>query len=211
MSDSSVHLVYLVGAPGVGKSTAVARALRDELRSAVRVDGAPFEAWRADLVAGSFYYLGNPTDPEFPGTDRLSMSVHPKALDWIASLDGPVLVFGEGDRLGSSKWLGEVADTGVAVTVIAALLDEPSRALRADERAKRTGVAQDESWAAGRSTKIENLLKDLEDRADVTVVTISFAGGRFDNAARLRRLVMSNIPEPAPGPDPTTTEQEVPE
>lgn len=194
MNDSSVHLVYLLGAPGVGKSTAVRRALGPELAAAERVDKIPLEVWATDIIGGRFYYLGGPHDPEFPGTDRLSMSVHPKALEWITSLEGPAVVFGEGDRLGSAKWLGEVADAGVTVVVLVAECSEDARVGRAAERAARTGTAQDESWTAGRVTKVTNAALELAERSDVWIVDVDFSDGRVAIADRLRRLVMSALP-----------------
>lgn len=100
--------VYLIGGPGVGKSTVMDALLREwkpgaYTRFTVR---EMFGHWLEHEVLGAGAYLGK-LRPEYPGTDALSRSVQPHAVSWVALL--PVMdlswVFGEGERLGNVGFL----------------------------------------------------------------------------------------------------------
>jgi len=79
-------------------------------------------------------YLGH-LRPSYPGTDALSLSVSPQVELWLQQGLNPHLewIFGEGQRLGTSKFLPILAQH-VSLTVIHLVLDEASAAARRDAR-----------------------------------------------------------------------------
>lgn len=170
------RLVYVVGPPAIGKSTAVAKAMESwphvdvprPIAHRVYVDHA---AIPPTCVA---VQLGGPHDM-FPGTDRLSMSVLPKALDFLAPLEG--LVLAEGDRLAVWRFLDGARNLGYDVTLVA--LTAPADVILGRSAAR--GSAQNESWWLGRVTKVRNLVN----RWDGTLVSIDADRPAVDVAADL--------------------------
>lgn len=141
---------YVIGLPGSGKSTLMRLVL----------DGLDV-AWRTRPFAHSAYYRGaefvglqlGGHHPDFPGTDRLSMAVQPKAIEWLPGCPAPVLV-AEGDRLATGSFLTALAEHS-DLTVV--WLDTPPE-IAAARRDARGASNQNPSWVAGRATKVRNLL-----------------------------------------------------
>lgn len=140
---------YVIGVPGAGKSTLL-RALTEGLDV----------SWERRPFAHAVYYRGAEVvgaqlgghDPRFPGTDRLSMSVHPLAIEVVGRRPWPVVV-AEGDRLATPGFLNALAAAADRLDVV--YLDVPEE-VAAERRAGR-GSAQNEQWLRGRRTKIERL------------------------------------------------------
>lgn len=137
-------LTYVIGEPGVGKSTLAAHLLRG---LAHMERDKPF-AHR--LYTCGVYELGK-RRPDFPGTDALSMSVQPQVLRWMDTLR-PFMVFGEGDRLGTASFLDEAEHLGYTVRVWH-LFGPETAALHRRIR----GSDQDDQWIAGRRSKVANI------------------------------------------------------
>lgn len=128
--------LYIVGAPGSGKSTAMAHLLRGW-------DIGPYQKWTSREMFGHYLehpekgrgaYLGH-LRPEYPGTDALSLSVAPQALLWLDAL--PLLgldwVFGEGARLSHLGFLAAL-DEATDLTVVYLEVDEEVAAQRRRDR-----------------------------------------------------------------------------
>lgn len=130
--------IYIIGAPGSGKSTLMASLLEGWTIG-------PYTKWTAKEMCGHYLehptkgrgaYLGRIRD-EYPGTDALSMSVAPQANLWVKTL--PMLgldwVFGEGARLSHIGFLSELAR--VSDLTVIYLQVNPEEAAR--RRAQRGG------------------------------------------------------------------------
>lgn len=142
---------YLIGLPGAGK-TSLMRSITASTTCAemdkplahlVYLDGT-------GAVVGMQLGAKHPT---FGGTDRLSMSVQPKAIEFVANFSrwnpGAAIV-GEGDRLATRTFLDAFGGQVV-------WLDTPPAL--AEHRRRARGSNQSAAWLAGRATKISNLVK----------------------------------------------------
>lgn len=171
-----MNAAYLVGAPGAGKSTLVRRVIGHKVQR--RPVAKPFAhiLYGAPVVACQ---LGG-ADPTFPGTDRLSMSVLPKAVEFLSTAPAPSVV-AEGDRLAADKFLRALdafCDDWALVW-----LDTPVE-LCAERRSARDGGAQNSSWVAGRVTKVLSHVERWSDR----VVRIDGSAPMVDQMASLRSV-----------------------
>lgn len=147
------QLVYLLGAPGSGKSTVMKElAGRDgwELRP------LPF----AHRVRGDVTQLGADRAP-FGGTDTLSYIAGPEVELWTRTLPAPYLL-GEGDRLAYRRFFERAAAGGYLLRVF--YLHAPpavARQRRAARAAEHELELQDPRWARGRARKAARLAGDL--------------------------------------------------
>ena len=140
------HLFYLVGIPGVGKTTVFRKALAD----------IP-----AEQHTRPFGWIAYPGGAQlgvdrgvFSGTDALSMNVQPRVLEWLNRCDLPCVV-AEGDRLANGQFFDAVVAQGWLLTVGLLELDPAIAATRRDMR----GSSQNPSWLRGRHTKVANLTR----------------------------------------------------
>jgi hypothetical protein len=141
------RLTYMIGQPGSGKTTALARLTEGAFGM---VDRRPFA--RVEYDNGTIQ-IGAPRG-EFGGTDALSMNVQPKVIQWLED-EGPEAVFGEGDRLGTHSFFSAVVDLKYQLTVVHLRVPDVVAAARCAER----GSNQNATWIAGRRTKVENLVR----------------------------------------------------
>lgn len=150
--------VYLVGPPGVGKTT-----LMRELK-APYLEGPAERAWdrsllwltplyAADRMAG--VELGRTRDA-FGGTDALGMAVMPQAKAWMEAAPLPGLVLGEGARLGTVPFLDLLASR--ADLTVVHLTAKPA-ALTARRLAR--GSRQDPTWMRGAESRARNTADQL--------------------------------------------------
>lgn len=151
------HLVYVIGAPGVGKSMLM-NALTGSCWREPCENGVPHcQLWTPsqELRQGGAprclaLELGR-RRTEFSGTDALSLSIQPRAVAWL-STHPHGLVLGEGDRLGNVSFLDSMRGAGVHVTLVH--LGLPDEILVQRWAAAR--AAQNPAWRAGRRTKAYN-------------------------------------------------------
>ena len=99
-----MRLVYLIGPPGVGKTSTVRAALGDP----DRVFTEPFA--HCFHYESSMFELGYPRS-WYGGTDALPMNVMPRVVRWLDALeDTDYVTVAEGDRLASWSFFEQVAD-----------------------------------------------------------------------------------------------------
>ena len=147
--SSQPELLYVIGYPGVGKTTALASAL----------SALPYEQMMlpfAHILYAGGVQLGRERGM-FSGTDALALNVQPKAVDFMEWTDARAVV-AEGDRLANIKFLSSVRDAGWAVTVALLEVDPEVARLRANGR----GSIQNASWYQGRITKVDRLVKNWD-------------------------------------------------
>lgn len=172
--------VYLLGAPGVGKSTVMARLLGDWDVGSVfdyphhqtgRCPCEPYcwgcKKWTSREMFGHVFqhdelgagaYLGH-IRREYPGTDALSRSVQPQAMLWLESLPllGLSWVWGEGERLANTKFLAALGErTDLQVVHLVAPPDVLER-----RRLGRPGKPLTDKHCLSKATQSANLARDI--------------------------------------------------
>lgn len=158
LSTYSTCAVYLIGGPGVGKSTVMQSLLEgwtpgDYTRFTVR---EMFGHWLEHEVLGVAAYLGK-LRPEYPGTDALSRSVQPHAVSWVATLPmlGLSWVFGEGERLGNAGFLTALAEqTRLRVIHLVA-----SPEIAEERRLHRAGKVMTPTYCKAKTTQAANVAR----------------------------------------------------
>ena len=171
-----MRAAYLIGEPGSGKSTLL-RALTEGIDRERRSKPFAHTVYRRDgrTVAAQ---LGG-EHPSFPGTDRLSMSVQPVAIDWLMGAPAP-FVLAEGDRLATAGFFNALTEWTDEWTLIH--LDTPAETA-ASRRAQRPGD-QDPAWVKGRQTKVSKLVSIHQAR----LVTLDGRQTVEELAEEVRRL-----------------------
>lgn len=148
----SKHLLYIIGEPGIGKSTLVG-ALTSAVESTTAKNGIPYTVWSSTpLVAEIGAYRES-----FSGTDALAMDAQPKVCDWIEQTPYSLLL-GEGDRLSTASFFEAVQRMDINLHVACLHADPAIASDRRNTRAFELNVpAQNRTWVAGRLTKVQNL------------------------------------------------------
>lgn len=149
-----MKLFYIIGIPGTGKSTLM-KALME------RIGGDWKQERVIDLLDthnnGKYRVLGKYEEAQtFSGTDRLSMAVAPKAIEWIKTKPNEI-IFGEGDRLNSKTFFEAVGDD---LTIIHLTVSDNTR----EERYKERGSNQSDKFIQTTRTKCQNVLEAFGDR-----------------------------------------------
>lgn len=156
------HALYVVGVPGVGKSTLVSELTKGQY--SVPQD----QPVAHNVYATGVVELGKKKDG-FPGTDTLSMTAITKVDPWVREEWWPHdYLLGEGDRLAVDRFFTALTEGGWEL-LIGYLFDTGVAAERRAQRAAALGTEpQKESWVKGRETKVERLV----DRWDRYVCSI---------------------------------------
>lgn len=153
-----MKVIYLLGIPGTGKTT-VMREFMDRFN----------REWQPDRPIELLDTMVNVTDDDIPvtilgkyhegevfaGTDRLSMAVAPKAIEWISSTPMGVIV-GEGDRLTNKAFFEACGDD---LTIIHLTVSDAERKRRYEKR----GSNQPESFIKTCRTKCKNIVDHFGD------------------------------------------------
>jgi hypothetical protein len=172
----TTRALYVIGPPGVGKTTAVLGFVRGGWTLGPAVTAAPLITYRPLLVGqtglSEGMYLGDVRE-KFSGTDALSMAALPKAKEWVrrdgaswSAREDRGAIIGEGQRLANDDWLAMVNDV-TELTVLS--FDATDEAL--DERCAVRGTGQNLSWRKAATTRARNLTLRLA-RTAVDVVQV---------------------------------------
>ena len=145
-----MSLVYVFGAPGVGKSTACTTALAPYLPVPQPDALCPHRAYYTNDGRLAALQLGL-DHPTHPGTDRLSMSIMPRACQWITTINPSIPILGEGDRLAHPRFWQTATQAGHPLTLIHLWTDPHTHATRTSHR------TQHPTWTRGRTTRTNNL------------------------------------------------------
>lgn len=161
--------VYLVGAPGVGKTTLMRELQRTWLRGDAHRVRTGSQLWVTPLFAPPLQYIGvelGRTRATFGGTDALGMAVMPHAVEWVQQAPLPPLILGEGARLGTARFLTELAArTELCVVHLTAGHDALA------ERRARRGSTQNDAWMRGATSRARNAAQQVAHRG-VHVLTL---------------------------------------
>ncbi len=150
-----MKLVYLIGLPGSGKSTVMKELM------------TRFEGWKQERpidlldthVTSNVRVLGKYEEGEtFSGTDRLSMAVAPKAIQWLSTNPDEIII-GEGDRLNNKAFFEKAKELGELHIIQLTVSDEER-----ERRYKERGSGQSEKFIQTVFTKCNNISEHFGDR-----------------------------------------------
>lgn len=176
-------LIYMVGAPGAGKSTAMRSATNHFRRIPVYDDPLVSRDLIIDHAGKVLAVELGKRRADFSGTDALGMSVIGQAEDYLAKLpEAPGIVLAEGARLANARFLKSALDLGMDVSLL--YLDNPEAGRWRTQRAAQLGKAQNETWVRGRATAAANLAASPP--KGVKVVTV---GHPHDAARKIIRAL----------------------
>jgi adenylate kinase family enzyme len=150
-------LIYLIGLPGTGKTTIMKRVMQMRDWESER----PIDLLDTH-VSGELRVLGKYEEGQvFAGTDRLSMAVAPKAVEWILTAPNEVII-GEGDRL-NNKAFFEAAQSVGELYIIHLTVSDEERQRRYNER----GSDQSEKFIQTVRTKVGNIVESFGDKTTI--------------------------------------------
>jgi len=147
-------VIAVVGVPGSGKSTLIKEFMKGDEWVACKP---------VDLVEGyiavnkQLFLMGKYDEGEvFSGTDRLSMAVQPKAIEYLERSPADVVLF-EGDRLTTTSFFHAVKQAGHQLVIIELTVSDDIREQRYIDR----GSDQSEQFIQSRFTKLRNIKNEF--------------------------------------------------
>ena len=143
------QFLYLIGEPGIGKSTLMAQ-LTSTMLAIEQVSPIRHILWLDGYQEPRFAELGARRANGFSGTDALPMGIQPRATEWIAQRPYRSIL-AEGDRLANDGFFAAVEAAGYKLTVVYL-----AGSVAAERRIQR-GSRQNPAWVRGRITKTERL------------------------------------------------------
>lgn len=147
-----MKVIYMIGLPGCGKSTVMKKFMEQCEWSTER----PVDLLDSH-VSGNIRVLGKYEEGEtFSGTDRLSMAVSPKAVEFVESQPDEIIL-GEGDRLNNKGFLKACGDN---LTILHLTVSDEERQRRYKER----GSDQSEKFIQTVRTKVGNIVEEFGDK-----------------------------------------------
>lgn len=147
-----MKVIYLIGLPGSGKSTVMKKFMEKYEWKVER----PIDLLDSH-VSDKLRVLGKYEEGEtFSGTDRLSMAVSPKAVEYVESKPDEIII-GEGDRLNNKGFFSACGDD---LTILHLVVSDEERQRRYEER----GSDQSQKFIQTVRTKIENIVEEFGDK-----------------------------------------------
>ena len=140
-------IICLIGEPASGKTTLM-KSIMLELGD-MAFESKPFSYHYND----KFIVLGKYDTGVFQGTDKLSMAVQPKAIEFV-KLHKDKIILLEGDRLGNLSFFVEIKKTH-ELHIFCIVADEKIKESRHIAR----GDKQSPKFKKSKRTKIANILK----------------------------------------------------
>lgn len=142
--------LYLIGASGSGKSTALSQALSDAHGTIITPEP------KEPIVAHTRYDSGaiqlGYERRGFSGTDTLPLNAQPRAAQMVYRTTAPAII-AEGDRLANAGFFRIIQQAGFDLTVAFIDVDDETAAARRGER----DHAMTDSFTKGRDTKARTL------------------------------------------------------
>lgn len=166
-----MKLLSIIGYPGAGKTTLMLEILHQLGGLQYRYQYGTLKYLRKVYsTSNEVIVLGEYGVGAWGGTDRLSMSVQPKAMEFFQN-EHPEKVIWEGDRLGNASFF-EFCQTlpNTEFKLVVVELSPEILAERRENREFEVGRKQDPVWLKGRETKIDNLKSDPRFKADARLV-----------------------------------------
>lgn len=155
--------LYVIGAPGVGKSTALLHLFPCMKGSAAHAV-PEYPLLKLTALGPGTAMLGVWRN-DFPGTDGLSMAVLPQAVEWARCAPAlPKILIGEGQRLANLRFLVELhdrPDVELTVVYLYAKAEEMTK-----RRAHRT---QNQQWVKAASTRAFNVMRQCDEYGITTM------------------------------------------
>jgi len=153
-------IVAIGGEPATGKSTLMKQWMKPYKWEDVKLTDLLYGMWCEHLntiVLGKDYF---DESQMFCGTDRLSMAVQPKAIEWFKDSYKPsgVHIVFEGDRLFTASFLSEIVSQGHDIKCFYIKADQSVL----DERHVSREDNQDDKFLNSRKTKLSNILSNFE-------------------------------------------------
>jgi len=149
-----MKMIYVIGMPGTGKSTIMKNLMLD------------IGGWENDKpidlldthISNDIRVLGKYSEGEvFCGTDRLSMAVAPKAIEWLSTNPNETII-GEGDRLNNKAFFEKAKELG-ELYLIRLTVSDKERERRYEER----GSNQTDKFIQTVKTKCNNIVEYFGD------------------------------------------------
>ena len=145
-------LIGIVGIPGTGKST----LMKNWMSTREWSTDKPVDLVDTHISDNIRVIVKYEEGEVFSGTDRLSMAVQPKFLEFLESANNETVLF-EGDRLTSTKVFQRAIDLGWNVSIIHLTVSDIERERRYAERESN----QSEQFINGRKTKVGNVVEQF--------------------------------------------------
>lgn len=142
------------GVPASGKSTLIKTYMEETGNwESEKSHDLLYNEYNKEL---DLYILGKYGKEEtFPGTDRLSMAVQPKAIEWIKSTNHNILF--EGDRLFTRTFLDFLSELDAEFKIL--VLNTKDSLLESRHVSRED--SQNETFLKSRETKISNIKSSL--------------------------------------------------
>lgn len=155
-------VIAIGGSPGTGKSTLMKKIMFEIEDKWQHHYQSPLYVFYNDVKLVPYHKIGNvyilgyyPEGEVFGGTDKMSMAVQPEAIKFVDSLPSDSIILYEGDRLFTSSFIEHCSKYDLRIIVLKTSKEERQR------RYKERGSNQNETWLAGRESKVNNIASNL--------------------------------------------------